>query len=199
MANKSVSYSYNPDVNNFHCGPGHSMKPHRLSVTHSLVMNDDLHMKMKTYPSVQDMLRFHSAGYIEFLQEATPKNIYCSCKIVSYTKYLSDFSIRKDFPAFLMKEHKSSVTIIIKFALSGQVVYVMQKKNFEVSGFGYVNNSVINVLKLLKYHFRGHYKNIEVHDGDGTQEVFYLIERAMTVSFHKYGNYFFPDTVNKKS
>lgn len=49
MSNRKVSYFYNPDVGNFHYGPGHPMKPHRLSVTHSLVMNYGLHKKMKIY------------------------------------------------------------------------------------------------------------------------------------------------------
>lgn len=29
---RKVSYFYHPDVGNFHYGPGHPMKPHRLSV-----------------------------------------------------------------------------------------------------------------------------------------------------------------------
>ena len=33
----------------------------------------------------------------------------------------------------------------------------------------------------------------DIHHGDGVQEAFYLTDRVMTVSFHKYGN-FFPGT-----
>lgn len=38
------------------------------------------------------------------------------------------------------------------------------------------------------------YIDIDVHHGDGVQEAFYFTDRVMTVSFHKYGNYFFPGT-----
>lgn len=38
------------------------------------------------------------------------------------------------------------------------------------------------------------YIDIDVHHGDGVQEAFYLTDRVMTVSFHKYGSYFFPGT-----
>lgn len=31
--------------------------------------------------SAQDMLRFHSEEYIEFLQQVTPQNIHCNCKL----------------------------------------------------------------------------------------------------------------------
>ena len=33
---RRVAYFYDPEVGNYHYGPGHPMKPHRLSVTHSL-------------------------------------------------------------------------------------------------------------------------------------------------------------------
>lgn len=49
MSSKKVSYFFNPDVGNFHYGPGHPMKPHRLSVIHHLVMNYGLHKKMQIY------------------------------------------------------------------------------------------------------------------------------------------------------
>ena len=85
-------------------------------------------------------------------------------------------------------------------------------KKFEASGFCYVNDIVIAILELLKvlevahahvesflisffqYHRRVLYIDIDIHHGDGVQEAFYLTDRVMTVSFHKYGNYFFPGT-----
>ena len=46
----------------------------------------------------------------------------------------------------------------------------------------------------VRYHPRVLYIDIDIHHGDGVQEAFYLTDRVMTVSFHKYGNYFFPGT-----
>ncbi len=34
------------------------------------------------------------------------------------------------------------------------------------------------------------YIDIDVHHGDGVEEAFYLTDRVMTVSFHKYGDFF---------
>jgi len=45
-----------------------------------------------------------------------------------------------------------------------------------------------------RYHERVLYIDIDVHHGDGVQEAFYFTDRVMTVSFHKYGNNFFPGT-----
>ena len=47
---------------------------------------------------------------------------------------------------------------------------------------------------ISRYHPRVLYVDIDIHHGDGVQEAFYLTDRVMTVSFHKYGNYFFPGT-----
>jgi len=46
---------------------------------------------------------------------------------------------------------------------------------------------------LLKYHSRVLYIDIDIHHGDGVEEAFYNTNRVMTVSFHKFGE-FFPGT-----
>ena len=46
------------------------------------------------------------------------------------------------------------------------------------------------ILELLKYHQRVLYIDIDIHHGDGVEEAFYTTDRVMTVSFHKYGEYF---------
>ena len=46
---------------------------------------------------------------------------------------------------------------------------------------------------LPRYHNRVLYIDIDVHHGDGVEEAFYTTDRVMTVSFHKFGE-FFPGT-----
>ncbi|XP_061722578.1 histone deacetylase 3 [Cydia pomonella] len=204
MSSRRVAYFYNADVGNFHYGPGHPMKPHRLSVTHSLVLKYGLHKKMQVYKpyraSAHDMCRFHSEDYIEFLSNVTPQNIQ------SYSKDLLHYNVGDDCPVFdglfdfcsmytgaslegAMKLNNNACDIAINW--SGGLHHA---KKFEPSGFCYVNDIVIAILELLKYHPRVLYIDIDVHHGDGVQEAFYLTDRVMTVSFHKYGNYFFPGT-----
>ena len=64
----------------------------------------------------------------------------------------------------------------------------------EAAGFCYVNDIAVAIQELLKWHPRVLYLDIDVHHGDGVQEAFYLTDRVMTVSFHKYGTNFFPGT-----
>ncbi len=56
----------------FHYGPSHPMKPHRLTLTHSLVLAYKLHDKMEVYrphrASKEDMAEFHEADYLDFLE-----------------------------------------------------------------------------------------------------------------------------------
>ena len=68
-------------------------------------------------------------------------------------------------------------------------------KKSEASGFCFVNDIVLAILELLKHHPRVVYIDIDVHHGDGVEEAFYTTDRVMTVSFHKYGD-FFPGTGN---
>lgn len=64
----------------------------------------------------------------------------------------------------------------------------------QASGFCYVNDIVMAILELLKYHARVLYVDIDIHHGDGVEEAFLMTERVMTVSFHKFGGNFFPGT-----
>ena len=63
-------------------------------------------------------------------------------------------------------------------------------KKAEASGFCYVNDCVLAILELLKKHQRVLYIDIDIHHGDGVEEAFYCTNRVMTVSFHKFGEYF---------
>ena len=63
-------------------------------------------------------------------------------------------------------------------------------KKSEASGFCYINDIVLAILELLKYHPRVLYIDIDIHHGDGVEEAFYTTDRVMTVSFHKFGDFF---------
>jgi len=199
-----VAYFYDPDVGNFHYGPMHPMKPHRLSVTHSLVLNYGLHKKMQVFKpyvaSGPDMARFHSEEYIEFLQRVNPANIQSFNKSLTHYNVgaadcpvfdgLYEFCARYTGASLEAAEKLNTEAADIAINWSGGLHHA---KKFEASGFCYVNDIVVAILELLKYHARVLYIDIDIHHGDGVQEAFYLTDRVMTVSFHKYGN-FFPGT-----
>ncbi|PAV69569.1 hypothetical protein WR25_02074 [Diploscapter pachys] len=207
MPSKSrVFYYYHPDVGNFHYGPRHPMKPQRLSALNNLVVNYglDKHMNVKLCPraSASDMRRFHSREYIDFLERISPKNAE------ENEEFFIKFNIGEDCPVFegifdfcslytggsiegaMLLNHKEA-DIVMNW--SGGLHHA---KKSEASGFCYLNDIVLAILELLKYHKRVLYIDIDIHHGDGVQEAFNFTDRVMTVSFHRYGNMFFPGTGN---
>ncbi|WKX94224.1 hypothetical protein Q1695_011467 [Nippostrongylus brasiliensis] len=201
---KSVVYYYHPEVGNFHYGPRHPMKPQRLAALNNLVVHYELDkkMEMRLTPRATaiDIRRFHSKEYVDFLERISP---HCA---EEYEHLFAKFNIGEDCPIFdgifefcsiytggslegaQRLNHKKS-DIVINW--SGGLHHA---KKAEASGFCYVNDIVIAILELLKYHKRVLYIDIDIHHGDGVQEAFNFTDRVMTVSFHKYGSLFFPGT-----
>jgi histone deacetylase 1/2 len=73
---RRVSYFYHQDVGNYFYGPQHPMKPHRIRMTHSLVVNYGLYKQMDLFSptpaTAREMTKFHSDDYVEFLQRVSP-------------------------------------------------------------------------------------------------------------------------------
>lgn len=57
-------------------------------------------------------------------------------------------------------------------------------KKAKASGFCYVNDIVLGILRLLEVYNRVLYVDIDVHHGDGVEEAFYHTNRVATLSIH---------------
>ncbi|ORX93386.1 histone deacetylase [Basidiobolus meristosporus CBS 931.73] len=199
-----VAYFHEEEVGNFHYGEHHPMKPHRLTLTNHLILNYGLHRKLDMYrprkATEQELLDFHSSDYIDFLKRITPENAD------SFSQYFARFNIGDDCPIFegmydfCQIYTGASIEAARKLLSDGCDIAVNwsgglhHAKKFEASGFCYVNDIVLAILQLLRYHPRVLYIDIDIHHGDGVQEAFYTTDRVMTVSFHKYNGDFFPGT-----
>ena len=79
-AKRRVSYFYDTEIGNYHYGMGHPMKPHRVRMTHNLIVNYNLYREMEVFRpkliSAQQMTKFHSDDYINFLRTITPGIVY---------------------------------------------------------------------------------------------------------------------------
>ena len=77
------------------------------------------------------------------------------------------------------------------FYVSNQNIFNLKIFSLNSKLFKYFQADVnINTLPRLQYHQRVLYIDIDIHHGDGVEEAFYTTDRVMTVSFHKYGEYF---------
>eukprot|EP00814_Leptocylindrus_danicus_P011003 CAMPEP_0116043288 /NCGR_PEP_ID=MMETSP0321-20121206/26256_1 /TAXON_ID=163516 /ORGANISM="Leptocylindrus danicus var. danicus, Strain B650" /LENGTH=426 /DNA_ID=CAMNT_0003524047 /DNA_START=117 /DNA_END=1397 /DNA_ORIENTATION=+ len=176
------------------------MKPHRVRMTHNLVVNYGLYRKMDVFRprlmSPTAMTRFHSDDYINFLKSITPDNMQ------DYSRQLARFNVGEDCPVFdglfefcrlytsgsiggADRLNDGSSDVCINW--SGGLHHA---KKAEASGFCYINDCVLAILELLKKHERVLYIDIDIHHGDGVEEAFYTTDRVMTLSFHKFGEYF---------
>ncbi|KAK6459718.1 histone deacetylase RPD3 [Scheffersomyces xylosifermentans] len=200
---KRIAYFYDADIGNYAYGAGHPMKPHRIRMAHSLIMNYGLYKKMEIYrakpATKQEMCQFHTDEYIDFLSRVSPDNLDM------FGKEQIKFNVGDDCPVFdglfeycgisgggsmegAARLNRGKCDIAINYAGG-----LHHAKKSEASGFCYLNDIVLGIIELLRYHPRVLYIDIDVHHGDGVEEAFYTTDRVMTCSFHKYGE-FFPGT-----
>ncbi|OTB01283.1 hypothetical protein M426DRAFT_323557 [Hypoxylon sp. CI-4A] len=197
---RKVAYFYDSDIGNFAYVSGHPMKPHRIRLAHSLIMNYGVYKKMEIYrakPATRlEMTQFHTDEYIDFLQRVTPENMD------NFQREQGKYNVGDDCPVFdglfefcgisaggsmegAARLNRQKCDIAVNWAGG-----LHHAKKSEASGFCYVNDIVLGILELLRFNKRVLYIDIDVHHGDGVEEAFYTTDRVMTVSFHKYGEYF---------
>eukprot|EP00727_Mastigamoeba_balamuthi_P012312 m51a1_g7703 putative histone deacetylase 3 (436) ;mRNA; f:80375-82252 len=204
-----VAYFYDPDMGNFYYGPGHPMKPYRLAITHHLINRYGLLRHLDVYrpprASRAELEQFHTPEFIDFLYTLRPRDP-CGWGRAAPNPYSSLFKLTDDCPVFDGMSNffemfaGASIDAARKLnqglcdwaiSWSGGLHHARRQ---QASGFCYVNDIVLSIIELLKYHPRVLYVDIDIHHGDGVQDAFYLTDRVLTISFHKYGNGFFPGT-----
>eukprot|EP00012_Vannella_robusta_P010640 CAMPEP_0206198044 /NCGR_PEP_ID=MMETSP0166-20121206/9403_1 /ASSEMBLY_ACC=CAM_ASM_000260 /TAXON_ID=95228 /ORGANISM="Vannella robusta, Strain DIVA3 518/3/11/1/6" /LENGTH=379 /DNA_ID=CAMNT_0053615823 /DNA_START=1 /DNA_END=1137 /DNA_ORIENTATION=+ len=182
------------------------MKPHRLSLTHNLVMSYGLDKHMQVYrphrATEEELMLFHTEDYVDFIKRVSPDNIS------AFSNELRRFNVgeERDCPVF------EGLLEYCQIYSGGSIDGAMQlinnqcdvavnwagglhhARSDEASGFCYINDIVLAIVEMLRYYARVLYVDIDIHHGDGVQDAFYMTNRVLTVSFHKYGDGFFPGT-----
>ncbi|NXV98591.1 HDAC8 deacetylase, partial [Calonectris borealis] len=69
-------------------------------------------------------------------------------------------------------------------------------KKDEASGFCYLNDAVLGILRLRQKFDRVLYIDLDLHHGDGVEDAFSFTSKVMTVSLHKFSPGFFPGKLN---
>jgi len=227
-----VAYYYKDEVGDFDYGAGHPMRPYRIRLAHHLIGGYGMLERMNVSEPVrlpkEEMLKFHTEDYINFLQEVKPMHQQLLQRAAQADSEDDDlpavvahvlpqdvsaiaasfrkFGVDGDCPIFdrlyqfceiysggsvggAWKLNRGAADIAINWAGG-----LHHAKKAECSGFCYTNDIVLAILELLRYHQRVLYIDIDVHHGDGVEEAFWLSDRVMTVSFHRHGDGFFPQT-----
>lgn len=178
--NKKIAYFYDSDVGNYAYVSGHPMKPHRIRMTHSLVMNYGLYKKMEIYVSAvnqvlivpnesqrakpaskYEMTQFHTDEYIDFLSKVTPDNMD------QFSKEQSRYNVGDDCPVFdglfefcgisaggsmegAARLNRNKCDVAVNWAGG-----LHHAKKSEASGFCYVNGkldrTVLDLANIFRY------------------------------------------------
>ena len=82
---KTVAYFYDSDVGNYAYVAGHPMKPHRIRMTHSLIMNYGLYKKMEIYVCLP-FRALHTAPHLPEVPFLPGLNQSCVSAFLGYPK-----------------------------------------------------------------------------------------------------------------
>ncbi|GAA5984422.1 hypothetical protein JCM11641_000132 [Rhodosporidiobolus odoratus] len=200
---RTVAYFYDDDVGAYAFNLVHPMKPHRIKMAHNLITNYGLDKRMDVLRpdrcTPHEMTRFHTDEYIDFLSRVTPETFD------DMTGHGTRFLVGEDCPPFEGLFEFCSISAGGSLSAARRLISAKadlcvnwagglhHAKKREASGFCYINDIVLAILELLRFHSRVLYVDIDVHHGDGVEEAFYTTDRVMTASFHKFGD-FFPGT-----
>ena len=142
-----------------------------------------------------DARAFHASDYIDFLTTITPaaatSHKRAAVAAVRQFAHGDDCPIFPGLWPYCSLYTGGSLGAAVKLNTGGADIAINwagglhHAKKGSASGFCYVNDIVLAILELLKYHARVLYVDIDVHHGDGVEEAFLTTDRVLTVSFHK--------------
>ena len=188
----------------FDYGPEHPLRMERLGLTWRLMEAYGLtalpRAKVLTPEpaALGDIARFHSREYIEILRSVSAGDwvphaaryglgpgdnpifpgLWEAAELVAGGSLLA---------ARLVAEGEANRA----FHFAGGLHHAMPDR---ASGFCYVNDAVLAIMKLRERGWRVAYVDIDAHHGDGVQFAFYRDPNVLTISPHERGDRLFPGT-----
>jgi acetoin utilization protein AcuC len=193
-------FFFHPGALDYDFGPSHPLRPERLKLTLDLMSSLGMFERMpieKLAPAERDdLLRCHSAAYLEAVERASDGHIVAEL----------EFGLRAaDNPSFPgMFEASCAYTgasiaaaqavldgASIAYSIAGGLHHANRSK---ASGFCVFNDCAI-ACSILRDRFRRVvYVDLDLHHGDGVQWLFYDDPTVLTFSIHQDGHSLFPGT-----
>ncbi|CAN0224233.1 unnamed protein product [Lampetra fluviatilis] len=177
--------------------------PRRASMVHTLIESYGLLKYMRVVepsaPSRQELAAFHSDDYLEHLEQVSrdgdddhpESQLYGLGYDCPTTE--GAFECAASVAGGTLAAAGSLMDGSCDVALNWPGGWHHAKKD-EASGFCYVNDIVLGILKLREKFERVLYIDLDLHHGDGVEDAFSFTPKVMTVSVHKFSPGFFPGT-----
>lgn len=200
-----MSFIWDEDLRRYDFGPGHPLSPVRTVLAYKLI--ESLKILEQSNCTViegvdlapdEAILRVHDASYVE------------SVKLASIHPGYRDVARglgTEDVPVFVGMDDAArrvcgATLSAMKAVFSGEALHAVNIFGGlhhalwgSASGFCVYNDVAVGIAWLLDQGVeRVAYIDVDVHHGDGVQEIFYDDPRVMTVSMHESGRSLFPGT-----
>jgi acetoin utilization protein AcuC len=199
-----TAFIYTDTYLDYDYGPTHPLQVIRLKLTYDLLKSYGLLdlPSVQSIPTIKaeekDLAAFHSEEYLNILKQADKGHL--SGNVYSYGLGPGDnptFHGLYNWSLLVTGATLQAVDFVaegkgeIAFNIAGGLHHAMKSR---ASGFCYINDPVIGIMRLLSRGKRVAYIDIDAHHGDGVQKAFYETNQVLTISLHETGHTLFPGT-----
>jgi acetoin utilization protein AcuC len=196
----NCGFVYSEDFMKYDFGPTHPLRPVRLKLTYDLLKetnvldNSSVHIYLPRQASEEELLMVHSKEYIE--------------EVKSYSKTGVGYLDAGDTPAFKGIHEATSLAVggsivAADLVMEGKATHAFNPAGglhhagiSHAAGFCVYNDIGVAVRYLQRECGvkRVAIVDIDVHHGDGTQEIFYSDQNILTLDLHEDGHFLYPGT-----
>ena len=199
-----TAFIYTDAYFDYDYGPTHPLKIYRLKLAYELIEAYGL-LKLPSVQFIQtrkaeedELALFHSRDYLQVLREANGGQLVRSGYRYGLGpgdnpvfKGVFDWSVWATGATLQAGEFVANGEKEIAFNIAGGLHHADPGR---ASGFCYVNDAAVGILKLVNRGKRVAYVDIDAHHGDGVQRAFYRTDQVLTISLHEAGYALFPGT-----
>ena len=199
-----TAFIYTDAYLDYDYGPAHPLRIARLKLAYDLIKGYGL----LDLPSAQfiptikteekDLAVFHGEEYLNILKQANEGHFVGDAYLYGLGPGdnpifpgLLDWSLLVTGATLQAIDFVLNGKGEVAFNIAGGLHHAMRSR---ASGFCYINDPVIGIMKLLSRGKRVAYIDIDAHHGDGVQKAFYESNRVLTISLHESGGTLFPGT-----
>src|SRR4030042_2601150 len=197
-----TAFIYTDAYLDYDYGPTHPLQIIRLKLTYDLIKAYELLdlPSVRLIPTIKaeekDLADVHSEEYLDILKQANGGRLaggaYCFGLgpgdnpifpgLYNFSLLLAGATLQAgDFVA----DEKGEIA----FNMGGGLHRAVRSR---ASGFCYINDPVVGIMRLLNRGMRVAYIDIDAHHGDGVQAAFYHTNQVLTISLHESGTFLFP-------
>ncbi len=199
-----AAFIYTDAYLDYDYGPTHPLRIIRLKLTYDLIkasgfMGSPSIQFIRTIKAEEkDLTTFHSEEYLNILKQANEGHLMGDAYL--YGLGPGDNPIFPGLFAWSLLVTGATLQAVdfvvdgkgeMAFNIAGGLHHAMRAR---ASGFCYINDPVIGIIRLLNRGKRVAYIDIDAHHGDGVQKAFYETNQVLTISLHESGRTLFPGT-----